>query len=361
MEPSLLERLISVYTVLAGWVLTGLLIGKVFPLVVDWLEKKSGKFIAGAINKYRHYLSMPVLVPLLGKFLFWVGVPLLIFTSLRGRTLTFNELVAPVTAWTAILVGAAFAWIWIDLGVNDERLRGFPNDATAGDRAERESNWSSPTQGSFLLAMMVGNTGFMGYPVILSTVGEKFFIYAVLYDLLGSTLGSYGLGVALASYYGKPKEGEEKKVWYINLLQALGRNPALWSLIISLAIAGVAFPDGVDATLKTIAVPIVPLSLVMIGLQLSLLPALSRLSQAITCLLIKMLFTPLVVGTVLMFLGIEGRERQAMVLQMGMPPAFATLVIAQAYNLDRNLSVTTLALGSVMLIFTLPVWLWLFA
>jgi len=50
---------------------------------------------------------------------------------------------------------------------------------------------------------------------------------------------------------------------------------------------------GVDATLKTIATPIVPLSLVMIGLQLSLLPALRRLSQAITCLLIKMLFTPL--------------------------------------------------------------------
>jgi predicted permease len=148
-------------------------------------------------------------------------------------------------------------------------------------------------------------------------------------------------------------------VWYINLCQALVRNPALWSLIISLAIAGIQFPPGVDATLKTIATPIVPLSLVMIGLQLSLLPALRRLSQAITCLLIKMLFTPLVVGTVLMFLGIEGKERQTMVLQMGMPPAFATLVIAQAYNLDRDLSVTTL--GSVMLLFTLPIWLWLFA
>jgi predicted permease len=125
---------------------------------------------------------MPVLVPLLGKFLFWVGVPFLIFTSLRGRILTFNELVAPITAWTAILVGAAFAWIWIDLGVNDERLRGFPQNATAGDVVQ-ESNWSSPTQGSFLLAMMVGNTGFMGYPVVLSTVGEKFFIYAVLIHL----------------------------------------------------------------------------------------------------------------------------------------------------------------------------------
>lgn len=55
---------------------------------------------------------MPVLVPLLGKFLFWVGVPFLIFTSLQGRILTFNELVAPITAWTAILVGLRPPWLY---------------------------------------------------------------------------------------------------------------------------------------------------------------------------------------------------------------------------------------------------------
>jgi predicted permease len=31
---------------------------------------------------------------------------------------------------------------------------------------------------------------------------------------------------------------------------------------------------------------------------------------------------------------------------MAMPPAFATLVIAEVYNLDRNLAVTALAVGS---------------
>lgn len=49
------------------------------------------------------------------------------------------------------------------------------------------------------------------------------------------------------------------------------------------------------------------------------------------------------------------------VLQMAMPPAFATLVLAETFNLDRDLAVTALAVGSIVLLFTLPLWLWLFS
>jgi len=49
-----------------------------------------------------------------------------------------------------------------------------------------------------------------------------------------------------------------------------------------------------------------------------------------------------------------------LVLQMAMPPAFACLVIAEAYDLDRDLAVSSVALGTVVLPFTLPLWLWLF-
>jgi predicted permease len=45
---------------------------------------------------------------------------------------------------------------------------------------------------------------------------------------------------------------------------------------------------------------------------------------------------------------------------MGMPPALATLVIAETFDLDRDLAVTALAVGMIVLLFTLPVWLCLF-
>ncbi len=52
---------------------------------------------------------------------------------------------------------------------------------------------------------------------------------------------------------------------------------------------------------------------------------------------------------------------RAIALQMAMPPAFATLVLAETYNLDRDLAVTAIAIGSTALLFTLPIWLLLFS
>ncbi|MEO8891419.1 MAG: AEC family transporter, partial [Coleofasciculaceae cyanobacterium] len=59
-------------------------------------------------------------------------------------------------------------------------------------------------------------------------------------------------------------------------------------------------------------------------------------------------------------LGITGSPQLVIVLQMAMPPAFATLVLAEVYDLDRNFSVTALAIGSMGLLLTLPIWLLLF-
>jgi predicted permease len=74
-----------------------------------------------------------------------------------------------------------------------------------------------------------------------------------------------------------------------------------------------------------------------------------------------MLIVPLLLGSVLSLFGVTGATKLAIVLQMAMPPAFATLVIAEVYNLDRDLSVTALAVGSGGLLVTLPIWLWLFS
>jgi hypothetical protein len=58
-----------------------------------------------------------------------------------------------------------------------------------------------------------------------------------------------------------------------------------------------------------------------------------------------MLIVPLILGIGLSWLGISGPPHLVLMLQMGMPPAFATLVIAEAYNLDREMTVTALAVG----------------
>lgn len=282
--------------------------------------------------------KLPEKIPfLLGKSLFWVGVPVSIIVFLRQADLSSSVWVAPIASWAAILLGAGLGWLWIQT-----RRSGAPR-------------WSEPTQGSFLLASMLGNTGYLGYPVTLALVGPQYFAWAIFYDTLGSTLGAYGLGVALAARYGVGAQTAQR------LLLAIVQNPALWSFWFGLAVRPVPLPVRLEQVLRAGAWAIIALSLLLLGMRLSQLRSWHSVRQATVSLGIKMLVVPLLLGLGLSRLGITGFPLLVLVLQMAMPPAFATLVLAEAYDLDRELTVTALAIGSIGLLVLLPVWLVLFA
>ncbi len=201
---------------------------------------------------------------------------------------------------------------------------------------------------------MVGNTGYIGYPITLAVVGTKYFGWALFYDLLGTTLGAYGLGVLLAARFGN----NVKNNW--QLAQAIFINPALWSFGLGLVFRQISLPHPAELILQGLGWTIVSLSLVLIGMRLRQLDSWHSLPRASISLGIKMLLVPLILGSFLSLLGITGAPGLVIVLQMAMPPAFATLVIAEAYDLDRDLAVTALAVGSMGILLTLPIWLSLF-
>ena len=338
-DTELLQPLIKLYIQLGGGVLLGWVLGRLLPKRVPTL---------------------------IGQFLFWIGVPVSIITFLRGADLSGAIWIAPVMAWIAILLGAGLAWIWIRfksrgrLGVVNHQQSSslFPLNPplSASNQLSGLSveSWSKPAQGSFLLSAMVGNTGYLGFPVILALVGEKYFGWALFYDMLGSAIGAYGLGVVFAARFGTEVKNHWQLVW------AMLYNPALWSLGFGLGFRQIPLPELVEGSLQGLAWSVIALSLILIGMRLSQLDSWSRLRQVSVSLGIKMLLVPFVLGIVLVQLGITGAPQLVIVLQMGMPPAFATLVLAEVFDLERDLAVTALAVGSIGLLLTLPVWLLLF-
>lgn len=324
-------KLLALYTQLGGLVLLGFILGSKLPK---------------AVPTY------------LGQFLFWIGVPISILAFLRQTDLSGAIWLAPIFAWLAIILGAAGAWCWICLITGEKRAQGAEGEKPLTTRhffvGTHSSSWSKPTQGSFLLAAMVGNTGYIGYPVALAVVGTKYFAWALFYDLLGSTLGAYGLGVILAARFGKGVNDRRQ------LAQAILINPALWSFSIGLVFRQIPLPHLAELSLQKLGWMVVSLALVLIGMRLQKLNSWHSLPKASISLVIKMLLVPLILGSCLSLFGITGAPRLVIVLQMAMPPAFATLVIAEAYDLDRDLAVTALAIGTIGLLFTLPIWLSLF-
>jgi predicted permease len=306
-----LTNLLELYLKLVGLVLVGLLLGR----------------------------QLPAMVPTrLGQFLFWIGVPISIVAFLRKADLSGQIWIAPLIAHTAILLGGFLAWVGI-------KAQAYFTHRLPPQR---------PTQGSFILASMLGNTGYLGYPVTLTVLGTEYFAWALFYDLLGTALGAYGLGVALAARY----SGGVHNRWYI--VKAIVINPALWSFGFGLVFRQVAIPPLAEFWLEIVAWSAVAFSLILIGMRLGKLKSWHSLPRASISLFIKMLLVPLILGSSLQLFGITGNIARVIVLQMAMPPAFAILVLAETFNLDRDLAVTALALGSMVLLFTLPMWLWLF-
>jgi malate permease and related proteins len=282
--------------------------------------------------------KLPATVPpRLGQLLFWVGVPISIVAFLRQADLSAQIWIAPAIAYIAIFLGAFLAWL-----------------AIKGQAYLTNTTFQHPTQGSLILSAMVGNTGYIGFPVTLAMVGQEYFAWALFYDLLGTVFGAYGLGVALASRFG----GGTANSW--QMTKAIFINPALWSFGFGLLFRQVNLPNTAEFYLEKLAWVAVALSLVLIGMRLSLLNSWRRLPQAGVSLAIKMVLVPLLVGYTLPFFGVTGAAAKVIVLQMAMPPAFATMVLAETFNLDRELAVTSLALGVMLLLLTLPIWLWLF-
>ncbi|MFM7447746.1 MAG: AEC family transporter [Leptolyngbyaceae cyanobacterium] len=274
---------------------------------------------------------LPASTPrLLGKCLYWFGVPISILAFLRHAQVSLSLWIAPVIAWAAILIGIGLSWLIV-----------------------RRRDISDRTKGSFLLSSMVGNTGYIGYPVTLALVGPQHFAWALFYDI-GSTFGAYGLGTALATHFGENRS----TLW--QSLQTVLKNPALWSFAISMLLRNFPLPTAIETGLKTFAWGVISLSLVLIGMRLSQLTCFQRLKPAALSLGIKMILVPLVLGLVLKEMGLVNPIHRVMLLQMAMPPAFATLVLAETYELDQELTVTTLVLGCLCLLVMLPLWLWLF-
>ena len=75
---------------------------------------------------------------------------------------------------------------------------------------------------------------------------------------------------------------------------------------------------------------------------------------------IKTLLVPLIMGAGLTAVGFDGPQRLVLVLQAAMPCAFASLVLAENYDLDLNLTVASILISCLVFAFTMPIWVLMF-
>lgn len=279
----------------------------------------------------------------IGEFLFYVGIPVTIASFLRKASLSESVWIASIIAVIAVMLGGFISFLW--LKKNRKYIK----------KASYSRNQIKAVQGSFIIASMSGNTRYFGFPIVLVLIGQSNFGWAVFYDLMSSMIGAYGLGIIIASYCGKQVDN------YRLLLIRFMKNPALWGVSLGLLFRQIPLNETMETGLSSFGWIVVTLSMALIGMRLAKFNlSWKHIKLASISLVIKMLVVPLLIGIGLSLLNVEHSVRLLIVLLSAMPPAISTLIIAENYNLEKQLTVTTIVLGSTFLPFTLLLWTTLF-
>ncbi len=350
----MIETLLGAYTPLILWTGLGLLLCRVVPAQLPRL---------------------------LGRGLYWVGVPLQILALVRLTDFSQAVWLPPLITVSVLAVGLAVAVLslqvlksvaphWLAVQGYQVVLNEGTGTAPAGSlEAGLEAGapaspaddavWFSnrPREGSLILSSIFGNTGFVGLGLVPSLISEPYLGWVVLYSVAHNLLGSYGLGVFLASYFGRP---QQEKHWLIQLGDVLSV-PSLWSFALGWLSRDIPLPDLVNAGLQGSLWLVVPSAFVLTGMRLGQAQGFQSLQLALVPATLKVLVLPGLVGLSLSLLGLPPAACLAMVLMSGMPTAFASLILAEEYDLDRELTASSIALSTVGLLVVIPLWLFLFA
>jgi len=197
----------------------------------------------------------------------------------------------------------------------------------------------------------LGNTSFVGLPMIEAYYGKELLGVGILADQLGSFMALSTLGVLVASVYatGNPSLRDmPRKVAYF---------PPFQALILALLLRPFPFPDWAIMILRKLADTVTPLALVSVGFQLRMTSLAGIKLQLAAGLGYKLLLGPgLLALLYLGIFGLHGQTVQVTLFEAAMGPMITAGIVAIDHDLDPPLVTMLLGIGIPLSFATLPVW-----
>ncbi|MFW6347562.1 MAG: AEC family transporter [Cyclonatronaceae bacterium] len=279
----------------------------------------------------RQFKDFPPETPkVLNQFLIYVSLPAIALIHIPRIQLT-SELLFPVfTSWLVL----GFALLLLPI-------------------AGRALGWSRPTIGCLLLTAGLGNTSFVGFPVIEALYSREALQIALMVDQPGSFVAVSSVGVIIACIYSSAelrKRDITRKVLmfppFLTFLLALGLN-----------LTGVQ-PSGISLeVLEALAATLTPLALTSIGMQLTLKLEGQPLAPLVFGLGYKLLLAPLLLLAIYVFLlGGSGEVVKISLMEAAMAPMITGSILAITYGLNPRLAALMVGIGVPLSFATLALW-----
>lgn len=218
---------------------------------------------------------------------------------------------------------------------------------------QRFLGWSDSLTGCLILTSGLGNTAFVGFPIVEAFFKEEGLKTAIVVDQPGSFVVLTTVAVWVATIYSR-KTTDLKTVGK----KMISFPPFIFFLIgLGMNVLGFHFYEEIKIVLEKLAGTVTPLSLVSVGMQLQFSRYSKHWGFLGLGLLFKLLITPLFfyVFYVLILNG-KGLEVQVSLIQSAMPPMISGAILATMYGLKPKLSNMMVGVGIPLSLITMFLW-----
>lgn len=259
----------------------------------------------------------------LNRFVIYVCLPALVLRLVPKLRVEPGLAVLAIAPWLLLAVGVA-------LVLTASRIFRFSSQVTA----------------VLLLCVPLGNTSFLGFPMIAALVSPEAVRLAVVYDQAGSflILSTYGLFV-VARYSGGGAPGVRA------ILLRIVRFPPFIALLV--ALVPFRHPGWLESVLRQLGDALIPVAMCAVGLTLRLRVPREPIAFAIG-LATKMALFPFLVVVACAAVGVHGPAVRVAVLESAMPPMITAGALATMAGLAPELAAALVGYGVLLALVLLP-------
>lgn len=256
----------------------------------------------------------------LNLYVIWVALPALILRQVPMLSFSTDLFILLLMPWLMTVLGAVLVLM-----------------------ASRLLCWSRDVTAVLLLTVPLGNTSFLGIPMIEAFWGTEMVSYGIIYDQFGSFLALSTYGSFILALY-----SEQQRQSAGAILKKVLTFPPFMALLVALVLSKPLQQPAIAASLSLIASSLVPVVMFAIGLQLKIKLAPGQTFPFCFGLTTKLLIAPFAALLICKLLGLDSSAARIAVFEAGMPPMVTAGAMAMSVGFAPRLTAALVGWGILL-------------
>lgn len=289
--------------------------------------------VVGMVLRWAHVLT-PAVASGMNKFVFTVGIPVLLFNDLATADIA--------DMWDWGFVGFCFAATLGGIAVSYVVSLAFRKTSFQGEFVQASYRSSASLLAIGVMQNIYGSSGIAPLMVV-------------------GAVPLYNVAAVLVLVLMRPDRDSLGLAGVAGTLKDVATNPIILGIVAGLlwATLRVPMPVMLGRTVSSIAAAATPVGFIAMGVLFDARKALAVRGPALLATFLKLVGLAALAVPVAVALGMRGQQLVAVLVMMGSATTLSSFVMARAMGHEGTLTSSVVMLSTLLSAFTLTAWLWL--